>query len=205
MKPPKVVGYTREWLNLLTAEQLRKLTDAIPPQWLGLVLFMATTGLRWGEASALHWEDVDLDVGEAVIRWGNDRGTLITVKTKGSNRTVPVVPEVAKLWGLRRTRGLVFPSRYGKLHKGTPLKKVLDKACAKAGVPRVTAHGLRRTFNNLARQTTSREVLKSITGHTTDAMVEHYSYVGLDEKAVGSRSVADAIGVPKVSRGMSDD
>lgn len=199
VKPPKVKGYTREWLNLLNREQLRKLIDSVPPQWRGIILFIATTGLRWGEASALHWEDVNLKAGEAVIHRGNDRGTLVDVKTKGSNRVVPVLPEVAKLWGLPRGRGLVFPTKRGKLHRGTPLRKVLNTACVKAEVPRVTTHGLRRTFNNLARQSTSREVLKSITGHTTDAMVEHYSHVGTDEKTVVSRSVAEAAGVQMVS------
>lgn len=200
VKPPKVTGYTREWSNLLDGEQFTKLVAKIPPQWLGLILFMATTGLRWGEASALHWEDVNLEAGEAIIRWGNDRGTRITVKTKSSNRVVPVLPEVAALWGAPRLAGPVFPTRRGTLHKGTPLKKVLDKACPLAEVPRVTAHGLRRTFNNLARKQTSREVLKSITGHTTDAMVEHYSVVGTDEKTVVSRAVATLMGVPIVSR-----
>jgi integrase len=93
----------------------------------------------------------------------------------------------------------VFPTRRGKLHRGTPLRKVLNEACTKAGVPRVTTHGLRRTFNNLARQSTSREVLKSITGHTTDAMVEHYSHVATEEKTVVSRAIAEAAGVLSVS------
>ena len=204
VKPPKVKGYTREWLNLLTGPQFTALVELIPPQWKGLVLLMVTTGLRWGEASGLHWEDVDLQAGEALIRWGNDRGARVTVKTKGSNRIVPVLPQVGALWSRRPRQPLVFPNRNGVLHKGTPLKKVLDKACAEAGVPRVTAHGLRRTFNNLARQRTSLAVLKSITGHTTDAMVEHYSHVGTDEKAVVSASVAESIGVPKVSQAMSE-
>jgi integrase len=205
VKPPKVRTYTRERPNLLTAPQFRSLIGAIPPQWRGLVLFIATTGLRFGEASALHWEDVDLAAGEAVIHWGNYRGERVTVKTKGSNRVVPVLPEVARLWGEPRSRGLVFPSRNGKLYRGSPLKKVLDQACAKAGVTRVTAHGLRRTFNNLARQRTSMTVLKSITGHATDAMVEHYSLVGTDEKTEVSVAVAELIGVPTVSRPGSDD
>lgn len=205
VKPPKVKGYTREWLNLLNRDQLKKLIDAIPNQWRGIVLFIATTGLRWGEASALHWQDVNIKAGEAIIQHGNDRGHLVEVKTKGSNRVVPVLPEVAKSWGLQRARGLIFPTKRGTLHKGTPLRKVLNQACAKAEVPRVTTHGLRRTFNNLARQSTSREVLKSITGHTTDAMVEHYSHVGTDEKTVVSRGVAEAAGVLTVSSGQSDE
>ncbi len=205
VKPPKVRGYTREWPNLLTGPQFAQLISHIPKQWAGLVLFMATTGLRWGEASALHWEDADFMAGEAIIRWGNDRGSLITVKTKGSNRIVPILPDVAELWVRRPRCPFVFPTKDGKLHRGTPLKKVLDKACVRAEVPRVTAHGLRRTFNNLARQGASLQVLKSITGHSTDAMVEHYSLVGTDEKTVVSRAVADRIGVPNVSRPTVDE
>ena len=195
VKPPRVEGYTRDRPNLLTVDQLTRLVDAVPPQWRGLVLFIVTTGLRWGEASALHWEDVDLRAGEAVIRHNNDRGRLVAVKTRTSLRAVPLLPEVAKLWGEPQATGLVFPTRRGGLHRGTPLRKVLDEACARVGITRITTHGLRRTFNNLARQTTSREVLKAITGHATDAMVEHYSLVSADEKTVVSRQLAEKIGI----------
>jgi site-specific recombinase XerD len=197
VKAPKVRTYTRERPNLLTAPQFNALMARVAPQWLGLLLLMVTTGLRMGEASALHWEDVDFAAGEALIRWSNDRGRLVEVKTAKSNRIVPVLPDVAALWGPRGT-GLVFPSRRGGLHRGSPLRKVLDKACMRAHVPRVTAHGLRRTFNNLARQQTSKVVLQSITGHTTDEMTAHYSMVSTDEKAVASQAVAKLIGVGQV-------
>lgn len=194
---PKVARYTKANPNLLNAKQFEDVIEAIPKQWRGLVLFIVTTGLRWGEASALHWEDVDFKAGEATISHSNDRGTIVTVKNESSYRTVPVVAEVAALWGLKRQRGLVFPTRRGVLHRGSPLIKVLKKACLVAKVPRVTTHGLRRTFNNLARQMTSQVVLKSITGHTTDKMVEHYSFVDHSEKLTASRAVAKSIGLLK--------
>jgi integrase len=203
VKPPKVRHYTADRPNLLTPAQGRAVLEQIPERWRGLVMFMATTGLRWGEASALHWADVDLEVGEAFIRYGNDRGSLVEPKTEKSKRRVPVLPIVAELLG-KPGKGPVFTARGGKLHKGSPLNKVLTKACAKAKVPRITPHGLRRTFNNLARQETSLQVLKSITGHTTDAMVEHYSVVGADEKAKVSAAVGRSFGVPEVS-GTDDE
>jgi integrase len=192
---PKVSRYTKKRPNLLDGEQFFAVISQIPDQWRGLVLLIATTGLRWGEASALHWEDIDTKTGEATIIHGNHRGTLQTVKNDASHRTVPLLPEVVKMWGLRKRTGLVFPTRKGGLHKGSPLRRILDAACKAAKVPRVTTHGLRRTFNNLARQVTSREVLKSITGHVTDAMVSHYSIVGLGEKETASRSVAKSMGI----------
>lgn len=198
VKPPRVVGWTRDRPNLLTVSQLAALVAAIPEQWRGLVLFLATTGLRWGEASALHWDDVR--GGEARIRFSNDRGRLVTVKTTSSYRSVPVLPEVAALWGVPLAEGLVFPTRTGGLHRGCPLRRVLTEACVAAGIPRITTHGLRRTFNNLARPSCSREVLKSITGHATDAMTEHYSMIAPAEKALVSRGLAERIGVLPVSR-----
>ena len=75
------------------------------------------------------------------------------------------------------------------------MRKVLTDACRKAGVTRVTAHGLRRTFNDLGRKLTSREVLKSITGHVTDTMVEHYSFVAHGEKVDASKAVARTLGI----------
>jgi integrase len=60
---------------------------------------------------------------------------------------------------------------------------VLAKACTAAGISkRLTAHGLRRTFNDLARRVSNREVVMAITGHTTDRMFEHYSLVDAAEK-----------------------
>ena len=194
---PKVSRYTKRRPNLLDGQQFAEMLLHVPPAWRGMVLLLSTTGLRWGEASALHWESVKN--GEATIEHGNHRGTLTTVKNDSSLRTVPVLPEVLAMMGLQRGTGLVFPVLRGKgaggLHKGSPLRRILTAACKAAGVPRVTTHGLRRTFNNLARQQTSREVLKSITGHVTDAMVEHYSFVGAGEKRTASRAVARTMGI----------
>jgi integrase len=197
---PKLRRYTKQRPNLFTAPQfelvLARLATDSKGRWLGVVLFMATTGLRWGEASALHWEDIDWATGEADIRHSNDRGRLVTVKNDSSYRTVPVVAEVAETWGPRRERGLVFPSLSGRLHKGWPLIKVLARVCKATGMKHVvTAHGLRRTFNNLARTMTTREVLKSITGHVTDTMVQHYSMIGAGEKMTVGNAVARSFGV----------
>ncbi len=117
---------------------------------------------------------------------------------------MPILPEILALLG-RRSDGLVFPTRADALYRTAPLRAVLDRACAAAGVPRVTTHGLRRTFNNQGRQVGDREVLKATTGHSTDAMVSHYSHVGADEKRALARAVATRLRVLEVSRDLDPE
>jgi integrase len=198
---PKVSHYTTEDPNLLTAPQFSAVLSHLPTKWHGLTLLMFTTGLRWGEASALQWEDLKEEDTIAIIRHGNDRGSLTEVKTFSSLRSVPILPEVLAHFGLRRDTGPVFRNRHGRMYASSAkLLQALKAAQKEVGVPfEVTVHGLRRTFNNLARKMTSREVLKSLTGHDTDEMVEHYSVIDYSEKTAASRSVLDSLSVPGVS------
>ena len=80
--------------------------------------------------------------------------------------------------------GWVFPSRVGKPHADpSAIRKPLAAALEAAGVGRwVSPHGLRRSFNNLVRQVAAGEVVRSMTGHVTEAMTEHHSHIELDEK-----------------------
>ncbi len=87
----------------------------------------------------------------------------------------------------------LFVNKMGRLYKGWPLVKVMKEACKAAGLDYVPPHGLRRTFNNLARQVAAAQVVKSITGHTTDAMLEHYSMVSIGEKADATRLVMQLV------------
>lgn len=190
--PPKVREWTEDNPNLFTAPQLATLLGAVEKRWLAAVTLSAFTGLRWGEMSALRWGDLDEEAGAIRVRRANYRGHIGDPKTKGSRRTVALPPEVVAMLavsGRGEPGDLLFPNRMGRIHKGWPLVKVMKRACAAAGLPYTTPHGLRRTFNNLARQKASREVVKSITGHSTDAMLEHYSQVSLDEKAAAMRLV----------------
>jgi len=182
--------------------------NAVPKQWAPLVMLLATTGLRWGEASALRWSDLDHEAGLIRIRRGNWRGQIVTPKTKGSMRTVALLAEFTAMLGPAPTKDdWLFPDANGKLRREYPLRKVMERTLTKAGLGHrdketgawvglwVTTHGLRRTFNNLARQHTSAQVLRSITGHSTEQMTERYSLVGGDEKASVQRVVARAAGL----------
>lgn len=200
VKPPTPAGYTEQEPNLLTADELPRLLAAIPDQWSVLAYVLAFTGIRWGEASALRWEDLELDRQQAWIRNTNWKGMLLPPKNRRSVRTVPLAEPLPVMLREHRQRllaaqhpglpaGFVFATRRGTLHCGTPLGKVLDKACPAAGVPRITVHGLRRTFNNLVRQVTAGMVVRAIIGHSDESMTAHYSVVSADEKLAAATAV----------------
>ena len=205
VRPPKCGGYSSDEPNLLTAEQLARVAEAIPPRWYPLFATMAFTGLRWGEVSALQWSDIDHGSGVIRIRRNNWKGTITTPKTRGSIRVVPMAPPLAEV--LRRHRadlvanqhpglaaGWIFPTEVGVLHKGTPMGPVLRRAAKRAGLGiRLTPHGLRRTFNDLARRVTTAQIVRSMMGHVTPAMTEHYSVVDAGEKQAVQTAIVDMV------------
>ena len=60
-------------------------------------------------------------------------------------------------------------------------------------IARITPHGLRQTGNDLLRRFASREVVMSITGHSTPAMHSHYSHVDAGEKAAAVGKVIELV------------
>ncbi len=189
--------------NILSAQELGCVLDAIKqltPQHYPLVATLAFTGLRFGEASALRWDDIDEAAGLIRIRRAQWRGRVSTTKT-GKTRSVPLVAELAVVLREHRERlvareapgleeGWVFPSSVGKLHPKEVLRVPLRRALKQAGINRHFAmHGFRRTFNNLSRQVAGEIVTRSITGHVTQSMTEHYSHVGGAEKLAAAGQI----------------
>lgn len=200
--------YTVDQPNMLSGPETGQVLQVISRYWLDLVCTLSYTGLRWGEVTAFHWPDLFLDRKEALVRWTNWKGHLQTPKSESSMRLVPLVDPLPQLLAERRERmkaeshpglrkGLVFPTLTGELHRGTPLRKVLQRACKEAGIDiRFTTHGLRRTWNNIARKHAEGMVVRSIVGHVDEAMTEHYSMVDADEKRAAAEAVAEHLKLP---------
>jgi integrase len=100
--------------------------------------------------------------------------------------------------------GWVFPAADGGLLPKCVLRFPLRRALKVAAVrKRVTTHGLRRTFNNLSRQLNGEIVTRSMTGHVTAAMTEHYSHVGREEKLAAMGRLAQLVTLPEPPSGGS--
>ena len=95
------------------------------------------------------------------------------------------------------TEGWVFPTDDGKCHRGYPLASHLKRACKAAGITiRFTQHGLRRTWNDLARRHVDGAVVRAIMGHSEkggEVMTDHYSSIRLAEKRAGLETVVKVV------------
>ena len=107
--------------RVLTGDELDWLLDTARTHAAGafpLILFLADTGCRIGEAVALRWSDVDLDARTARIERSIDHlGRLGPTKTRRA-RVVELSSRLAETLGERRPevfgeRTLVFPNNVG--------------------------------------------------------------------------------------------
>src|SRR5690606_38660109 len=116
----------------------------VAPQWHAMIFTLATTGARWGEASALRWSDIDFDRGSITIAIAHCRGEVKDTKT-GIIRTVPLTRELAEVLRAHRAQlmreqapgfsdGWVFPSATGGLSQPNSSYKALNAASKRAGL-----------------------------------------------------------------------
>lgn len=155
------------------------------------VLMALNTGARKGEIFSRGWEDV---------RWGQGpHGALIIgakpeirfqVKTR-RERAVPLSPELAEeLRALHRDlgeprAGWLFPSPRDASKPRTHFGKALERACKRAGIPKIHPHGLRHTWaSRLAMAGVDRRTLMELGGWTEGRMLDEiYAHTTDDHKA----------------------
>ncbi len=206
--------YTNAEPNCLNGRQLDLVIAQISRYWLDLICVLVFSGMRWGEASALMWPalDIDGDDGVARIEWTNWKGRLQEPKNHRARRDIPLAKPLPEMLRRRRERmvaedhpglasDLVFPTARGTLHRGSPLRAVLNAACERAGISfRFTTHGLRRTFNDIARRVVRGQVVRAVVGHGSDAMTDHYSNVDMEEKRTAAEAVVSEVDPQLVKR-----
>lgn len=190
--------------NILSAAEMGRFLGVLKehyPQWYAMAFTQFAMARRFGEVSALRWEDIDEQRRVIRVRRAQWRGIVDTTKT-GNLVHVPLTDElqgVLREWRQHLLRkqhrfldtGWVFPSRVGKPHHGSACMRKAFMACLKEidVDRRFTSQGLRRTANDLLRRIASGEVTRSITGHVTTAMTEHYSHVDAEEKRTAAEGI----------------
>lgn len=140
----------RPEMSFLTPEQIRQLIEATPASWRLLIALPALCGLRKGECLALEFSDIDSGAETISITKSMRGGIVSTPKTPSSVATVPLPESLLPLIEqTRRQAGghkLVFCKADGSpLSDATP-NRILARALAKAGLPAIRFHDLRRSW-----------------------------------------------------------
>lgn len=194
------VTFTEEEPNALTPEEVPLFLAAMRerhPQHLAMVALGFATGWRPSMMRPLRRQgatpDIVWDRNVVLARRSHTRGVEVKEVTKNGTRfhlTLP--PDLMNIlrWhsdelplGKMRDSELLFPSEAGGFRSQTLLGKPFEDVCKhlKLG-KRVTPKGMRRTFQDLARQVgVAGLVQRSICGHLTEEMTERYSSVGQTE------------------------
>jgi integrase len=194
---PLVDHIDLEDTNSLSSEELCSVLEALKRQshvihaaaWT-----QALTGLRWGEVSALKWDDHDERVRVLRIRRAVCERELRPLTKTGKARIVGVPDLLREVLRAHREQlvaaqhpglasGLVFPSIKGTPLASSRMSDTLQDACKQAGIARrFTSHGFRRTLTDLLRNAQVDPVIAAgLTGHETERMRRHYSTVRSSE------------------------
>jgi integrase len=202
----------------LTGVECRALLEAMERKRPGSFALAKTegwTGQRFCHVSALQWSDIDFENMLICFRRKQVRGVVGPIsKKKPVPREIPLLPELADTLRQHRTRleklgyafgdsDWVFPSRKGKLRISGSLANAFTKSLEEAKIKkRITPHKLRYFFNDALRLAGIDKVTrKSLTGHVTDDMTEHYSTVGPEEKRAAMEAAAVQLGRPSGDTG----
>lgn len=205
----------------LTYDQALALLETSAAQRNGpLFQFLMLTGMRLGEALALHWSDVDLAKGIVSVdktlqqrkgRHDPDQPwSLDTPKTQRSIRTVPLVAEALEALRTQHTRqafernragdlwhtelGFVFTNEVGEPLSDRGVLNAWKRALAHANVDTThRIHDLRHTaVSYLIKIGTPLPMVQAIVGHTTLAMTARYAHFS-DDMFDDVRSRMDAL------------
>jgi integrase len=199
----------RTEVPVMTAAEVEKMLTAAQGSTVEpLIVFVANTGCRIGEALALRWADVDLDNSTATISRASI--TSATTKTAAGVRTVPLLPEVVAALKVQRstqradrlkmgpgwadTQGLIFTTGAGTPIDPHNARRSLRAVLRTAGLPTDRPwHTMRHSLaTRLLNRGVPMPVVASILGHASiRTTVDIYGHA---EPAISADALAEVMG-----------
>lgn len=184
--------------NFLTAKELNEFLRASKELEnitnYTLILLLAYTGVRKGEALGLKWNNIDLENNKITVERTRDKKGARTPKTKNSYRTIRVDDILVSQLKLYRTWCKETKLSFGKhisdddfvfisYQSGTPtgentLKYSFDRIIKKTKLKRITPHGLRHTHATiLISQKQPVNVIADRLGNTPQMIWDTYGHI----------------------------
>ncbi|MEH7122072.1 tyrosine-type recombinase/integrase [Bacillus sp. JJ1773] len=193
--------------NFLTAVELKKFLADVKK--LGnitnytLILLLAFTGLRKGEALGLKWNNIDVETKTLTVERTRDNRGARTPKTKNSYRTILIDDTLIaqlktyKIWCKETMLSFGIPFSndafvFISYQTGKPISEnllvfTMNKIIEKTECKRITPHGLRHTHATiLIGQRIPVKVIADRLGNTPQMILDIYghSFKDLEEESV---------------------
>ncbi len=154
--------------NVLTAEQVSAIAQRLEEPYSTLVLFLAVTGLRIGEAVGIQWDDFDGEV--LTVRRRIYEGVADTLKTQKSKRSLPIPsPLLRRLKAFNSRSEWVFGSGKGTpINPGNALRRHVQPVARELGTKLSGWHDFRHTLaTGLIQSGVSPKAVSEILGHAS--------------------------------------
>lgn len=169
------------------------------------LLFCCFTGLRWGEVTALVWEDIKEENGKYYFKVEKqfitiknrdknvDRSSVTiidTPKSEKSNRYIPLSSKAIQLLDMVKER---FPQYYKPTHlifsttnkpyNASSANRLLKAMCIRANIPIVSPHALRHSFASILLNEDEKNLyaVSDLLGHSSPD-VTYKRYIDIFEK-----------------------
>ena len=152
--------------TVLRAEQVKAIAAKLPEPYATLILFLAVTGLRIGEAVAVKWADFDgevLNVSRRIYE-----GEADTLKTAKSKRSLPIPSALLdRLNALEHQSEWVFSSEKGTpVNPGNALRRYVQPAARGLEIKLSGWHDFRHTLaTGLIQSGVPTKTVSEILGH----------------------------------------
>jgi integrase len=182
IKLPQQTGGRMVTRTVLSTKQVLAITAELEEPYATLVLFLATSGLRIGEAIAIKWSDFDRN--EIRISRRICGGDVDCVKTESSVRRLPVDSALVSRMRNLGTTDWVFCSRGGTpVNPGNALKRYVRPTAKKLGIPLGGWHDFRHTLTTTMRRSgVHPKVISGILGHAKVALaMDVYDHADVED------------------------
>jgi len=182
--------------NFLTPEELRIFLKTAkenePIHYYTLILLLAFTGLRRGEALGLYWSNIDFDSKTVTVERTRDNNSIRTPKTKNSYRTILMDDKVTEqlkhylIWCKQimfqngkhlKQDDFIFISQYSSPLSDDVVTYAVDRIAKKAKIKRITPHGLRHSHATiLMRERIPIKIIADRLGNTPKTILSVYGH-----------------------------
>ena len=188
--------------HILSYEEQEKLLAVAPPRIRVLTVLGVETGMRTGEMTALHWEDIDLLNGVVHVLKSKSAAGIRSVPLSGFSKSELlrwrslVGPEYSE-W--------VFPNLSNRRHPLQGGRKAWASALKKAGIPFFPIYNLRHTFaSRMTAAGVSPITVAQMLGHASTQIVPRYAQV-LDQNRFDAMKKLESLRQSSNSNGTASE